>query len=83
MAMPSMLDEINGMIDSMEAIVRELERCADEERDIDDRWHTQHTEDMLDVFEHAGASRSSSGPQVSENTDWPRPRIEFQFGDLK
>ena len=76
MTMPSMLDEINGMIASMEAIVRELERRADEELGIDDRWHVQHTEDMLDAVEPNGASRSSSQFQVPENTVLRRPRVD-------
>jgi protein-tyrosine kinase len=74
--MPSTFDEINGMIDSMEAIVRQLERRADEEREIDDRWRSRHAADLLDVAEPSDASPSSAIPQVPENTVLPRPRVE-------
>jgi hypothetical protein len=40
--MPGKLDEISRAIGSIETSVRELQRRADEDREIRDRWHTEN-----------------------------------------
>jgi hypothetical protein len=40
--MPGKLDEISRAIGSIETSVRELQRRADEDREIRDRWHAEN-----------------------------------------
>ena len=41
--MPGKLDEISRAIGSIETSVRELQRRADEDREIHDRWHSENS----------------------------------------
>lgn len=41
--MPGKLDEISRAIGSIETSVRELQRRADEDREIRDRWHAENS----------------------------------------